>query len=108
MWIDNTEYRVIGTIRYLVRTMNTSNGSERYSLRERPLRTNGNHVPRLNGWCGETDNLSRTACGLWRITGFNRDRERVRIERVSDRAEQIAFLEGDGYPELATDCEVTS
>lgn len=97
MWIDNGEMDTVGTIGYLVET--SSNGSASFSLRERPLRTNQSLQPRLFGWCGETDNKSRTARGVWRIDATNKSGDRAKISKLagSDLAE---FLERDGYPEL--------
>lgn len=98
MWIDS-EYSKVGTIGYLVRTLNTNDGSERYSLRERPARTNVSHKPRLTGWVGETDNRSSTAVGCYRVVRTNRAGDRAQIARVEGK-ELADFLAEDGYPEL--------
>ena len=104
MWIDCDVYdfnptATIGTHGYLVRTLNTSNGVESHSLRERPLRTNQSHEPRLTGWCGETDNRSRYAVGVWKIVQVNKARDRVRIVRLHG-ADLACFLADDGHPDL--------
>jgi hypothetical protein len=102
MWIDIDNYDLhleIGTIGYLVETLNTSSGRTTYALRERPLRTNQSHEPRLSGWCGETDNRSRYARGVWRVTKVNRAGDRASISRVTG-ADLARFLEEDGHPDL--------
>lgn len=99
-WIDCEEYSTkIGTTGYLVETFNTSNGRTSFSLHERPLRTNQSHKPRLRGWCGETNNRSQYARGVWRVSRMNATGTRAQIVPLSD-SELAAFLEGDGYPEL--------
>ncbi len=85
---------------YLVETLNTSTGRTSWSLRDRPLRTNQTNEPRLAGWCGETDNRSRYACGVVRVVRTNRALDRVQIAQVTG-PELAAFLEEDGHPELA-------
>ena len=103
-WID-CENGIVGTIGYLVGVVDTSRGGgPRYSLRERPARTNQSHEARLEGWCGETDNRSVTADGAWKIVRVNAAGDRAQIVRL-EGASLAAFLEGDGHPEL---CEVKS
>jgi len=99
-WIDVDYETTVGTIGYLVETLDTSRGGpHRLSLRDRPLRTNVSHEPRLYGWCGETDNKSRTAAGVAKVVRMNRLGDRAQI--VSLTGENLrAFLEQDGYPEL--------
>lgn len=99
-WIDCDSYSTkIGAIGYLVETLNTNNGATSFSLHDRPLRTNQSLQPRIDGWCGETDNRSRHARGVWRIARTNKAGDRAQIVRL-DGAERDAFLESDGYPEL--------
>ena len=96
MWIDADT--TVGTIGYLVEILNTSTGHSHFSIYERPLRTNQSLQPRLHGWCGETDNRSRYARGMVRVTRTTaRDRARVVQIRGADLA---AALENDGYPGL--------
>lgn len=98
-WIDisDNETTAIGTIGYLVGT--TSAGRETFSLRERPLRTNQSNEPRLYGWCGETNNKSRAAYGVWKIVRVNKAGDRAQIVMLH-AAELTAWLEADGHPGL--------
>lgn len=98
-WIDNNDFDKVGYTGYLVRVDDTSNGGSRYSLRERPARTNRSAVPRLDGWCGEDNNRSLVALGVAKIVGRNRALDRARIARVTG-SELAEFLSSDGYPEL--------
>ena len=106
MWIDS-EYSKVGEIGYLVRTLNTNDGSERYSLRERPARTNLSHALRLTGWVGETNNQSVTAVGCYRVVRTNRAGDRAQVVRVDGTA-LADFLASDGYPEIIPEgCETS-
>lgn len=97
-WIDSDA--TTGTTGYLVETINNNaRGAQSFSIRERPLRTNQSNEPRLSGWCGETNNLSRFARGVWKVVRTNKDGTRAQIVRV-EGADLAAFLEADGYPEL--------
>lgn len=90
---------------FLVEADHTGYGgvTTRWQLRDQPLRTNQSHQPRLVGWCGETDNVSRHARGMVRVTSIAGN-GRARIVRLQG-AELTAALEQAGYPELdpATD-----
>ncbi len=98
MWIDSSDER--GTIGYLVETIDNNNrGRASFSLRERPLRTNQSNEPRLSGWCGETDNRSRHASGVWQVIRVNKAGGRAQIRRLEGDA-LAAFLETDGHPDL--------
>ena len=101
MWID-TDYsnaRDIGRHFYLARTLDTSTGRERWSLRERPCRTNRSGEARLDGWCGETNNRSCYAEGVCKIVRLNEAGDRALVAKVTG-ADLVAFLERDGYPQL--------
>lgn len=104
-WIDigyGDANSAVGDTGYLVETRNGNTGREHLALRERPLRTNQSGVPRLRGWCGETDNQSRTAKGVAKIVRVNKAEDRAQIVAVTG-ADLAAFLEADGYPELIGD-----
>ena len=102
-WIDCDDYSTrVGTTGYLVETLNTNTGRTSWGLRERPLHTNQSNEPRLTGWCGETDNRSRYARGVVRVSAVNERGDRCRIASIQG-ADLVAFLEKDGYPELASE-----
>lgn len=101
-WIDamyGSEMSRVGAVGYLVHALNTSNGRETLSLRERPLRTNGSGKARLRGWCGETDNISKTAQGVWRVVRMNKACDRCQVVELTG-ADLAEFLATDGHPEL--------
>lgn len=102
MWIDcdyNDDCSSVGDTGFLVKSFSTNHARETYHLRDEPLRTNRSHEPKLFGWCGETNNVSRTAMGVWRIAKANKAGTRVLIAQVTG-AELAAFLDEAGYPEL--------
>lgn len=102
-WIDCfAAYETLGDCSYLVEVIHTSSGRTSWHLHERPLRTNQSREPRLWGWCGETDNRSRFARGVVRVVDVNKGGDRCRIVSVKGDA-LVAFLELDGYPELASE-----
>jgi hypothetical protein len=97
-WIDFENYSMgVGDSGYLV--SRTKNGRASFALHERPLRTNQSNQPTLDGWCGETDNVSRFARGAWRVARMNKAGDRAQIVRL-EGADLAEFLERDGYPEL--------
>jgi hypothetical protein len=105
MWIDlNLEsVTTVGAVLFLVESIDTNRGTSRRSLRGTPLRTNLSHEPRLQGWCGETDNISRHAHGMVVVTkivdGHGDGYDRACCRRASD-AEMTAACEAAGYPDL--------
>lgn len=103
-WIDCNDFDTkIGNIGYLVETTNNNaRGATTLSLRDRPLRTNQSNEPRLTGWCGETDNKSRTARGVWKVARLNKACDRALLVQVTG-ADLAAFLADDGHPELIPD-----
>ena len=101
MWIDSDDVSV-GDTRFLVETLDTSTGGISHSLRDSPLRTNQSHQPRLVGWCGETDNRSRTARGMVRVTKVVRPNDgfaRACVRKLA-KSELKDALAHAGYPEL--------
>jgi hypothetical protein len=99
MWIDADHYDTHpGDVRFLVEVFNTSTGGTRWSLQDRPLRTNRSLQPRLTGWCGETNNRSRTAHGLVRVVRVTPN-DRALVTRLRGAALDAA-LEEVGYPGL--------
>lgn len=99
MWIDADHYETApGMVGFLVEILNTSNGGTRWSLQGRPLHTNQSRRPRLNGWCGETDNRSRYARGMARVVRVTPN-DRALLVRLRG-AELRAALQASGWPEL--------
>lgn len=101
MWIDNNNYGnfYVGSIGFLVRSLHTNNGMETCRLNARPLRTNISGEARLSGWCGETNNISRYAEGVWKITRQNKSGTRLLISKVTGK-DLEKFLEEEGYSGL--------
>ena len=89
----------VGTTGYLVRTVNENCDGTRWSLRDRPLRTNRSNEPILNGWGGSTNNISKYAYGVAKVVAINLARDRCRIQMVTGK-DLAEFVEKDGYPDL--------
>ena len=77
-------------------TYNNERGRQVYSLRQHPVHTNQSHEPRLDGWCGETNNVSVQAEGLAMVARRARN-GRICLRRVETTLEA---LEAIGYPAL--------
>ena len=60
---------------------------ETYRVSIRPFRTNRSHEVKLQGWCGETNNVNCDACGAVEIYRDKAGRLRVR------RADAMALLD---------------
>lgn len=91
-----------GEIGFLVSRINTSRGSasEYYSLQARPAHANMSHEPKLNAWCGETNNVSVTAEGLARVAKtFKNGRQLLRSIPAGSEEERIALVQM-AYPDL--------
>lgn len=103
MWIDCSSDVNVGFTGYLVSSDNSNTRSwDVLALYPTPLRTNQSHKERLTGWCGETDNVSRTAKGVWRIVRLNKLGNRAQIVQLHG-AELCAFLADDGRANLIPD-----
>lgn len=99
-WINCDDYSTkIGTVGYLVEVWNSNTGGTSFHLYERPLHTNRSNEPRLQGWCGEDNNRSKTARGAWKVVRQNKAGDRAQIVKLAGD-DLAAFLETDGYPEL--------
>jgi hypothetical protein len=90
-----------GEIGFLVERSNPIKHSDRWGLSYRPAYTNQSRMPRLDGWCGSTNDVSVYAHGLARAGEANANTGRVRISTVADATEIEEALETLGYPELA-------
>lgn len=98
MWTDSTA--AVGTIAFLIRSHHLTKRWERRHLSNRPQHTNMSHQPRLRGWCGTTDDISRSAEGVCVVTRTTGTRALVRrIPQGS--AEEREALETLGWTELA-------
>jgi hypothetical protein len=73
-------------------------GVSHFSVADRPGYTNQSHKPLLDGWLGETNNVSRFARGLVRCTGRSPN-DRVAIEPLTGD-DVAAALDSLCYPEL--------
>lgn len=96
-WVDGDMGEKIGDVGYVVSV--ERDGYSRWSLRDRPGHTNQSNEPRLEGWCGTTDNRALHAHGVGRIVAMNRRGDRLRVEYLEGR-ELAEFLVSDGYPRL--------
>jgi hypothetical protein len=105
IWID-TNYDAelnVGDVGYLVSSDNSNTRAwDVLTLHSTPLRTNRSHEERLTGWCGETDNVSRTAKGAWRVVKLNKKGDRMMIRQIH-RGDLCTFLANDGRPNLIPD-----
>jgi len=97
MWIDNDEYNV-KDIGFLWEIKDNSRQSQTFLLRNTPPKTNRSYEYRLNGWCGETDNVSTYGKGVWRVLKILQN-GRVKIQELEGE-ELDSFLEGSGFPDL--------
>lgn len=77
--------------------------ADRYVLRDTPARGNMSGEAKLHGWCGETNNVSTYAEGVWQPIKQSLNQERTQIAEVTDPEEIAAFLEAVGWPELAVE-----
>jgi len=103
-WIDCESYgdeiTIIGGIGFLVESHdNNHGGSVSRSLYGSPLRTNQSREPRLFGWCGETNNVSKFARGVWRVSRINKAGDRMQIVKIIGD-DRDAWLEKNGWGEL--------
>jgi hypothetical protein len=83
----------VGDLVFLVECVKT--GETRVLARRRPIRTNVSHEPRLRGWVGETDNVSRTALGAGIVTRISPESGRewhdvLLVRRLPDTDERVA------------------
>jgi len=98
-WIDTyDEPTKLGQIGFLVMIQDQNNMAERWQLRDRPPYTNGSHEPRLEGWCGTTDNRAIYGRGMARITRVARN-GRALVTPLTGQ-DLTDALEELGFPEL--------
>ena len=99
MWIGGefSEYE-IGQSGFLVEIYDTNRRSDVFELRDYPPRTNVSGEPVLDGWCGETNNVSVNGHGYWEVIKLAKT-GRALIRQVKGERLQAA-LEELGYPDL--------
>lgn len=100
-WIDEQEGYNVGDAGFLVRNSHETDGWDRYHLRDMPAHTNVSRVPRLVGWCGSYNNISTSACGVWKVVRVAKNGRMLITETDAD--ETATFLEEMGYPDLTED-----
>ncbi|MDD5008565.1 MAG: hypothetical protein PHC68_09255 [Syntrophorhabdaceae bacterium] len=102
IWIDEfaSYSNRVGDIGFLTRSNDENHGNAcHYRLSDHASRTNRSHEPRLTGWCGTTNNVSVTACGLARVSRVAKN-GRVCLIELTNADEIAAALEELGYPGL--------
>ena len=100
IWIDefSSYSNTIGDIGFLIRSNDENHGNAcRYRLSDHAARTNRSHEPKLEGWCGTTNNICVTACGMARVSRIAKN-GRVCLVSVENPDEVAAALEELGYP----------
>lgn len=104
MWINNCDDKnfKIGDMGFLS-VHSRQQRADFYRLRQRPPHTNRSGEPRPNGWCGETNNVSVTGIGVWRVVRIAKN-GRIQIQKIKAREEIVSFLDTVGYPELLEEC----
>jgi hypothetical protein len=116
IWIDGTSdfggygetLNRVGDIGYLTEVTSYRNGCvTTHRMSDTPCHTNMSREPRLHGWCGETDNVSRSASGVWEVVRVAKN-GRVQIREVTDADRIRAYLDETGYPQLADEIEVAA
>ncbi len=85
-----------GELAFLVERFNENTGRTTYYLSRRPPHTNRSNEPRLNGWCGTTNNIAKYGRGLAKIVRRAKN-GRAMLVPVAPTAEALEEL---GYPEL--------
>ena len=110
MWID-THYNPtnVGDVGFLIESTNNGYGGSvtTHYMQEEPGRTNMSHEPRLHGWLGETNNISKHAKGMARVTRVSKNGGRAFVVAIRD-SELHAALEAAGHPDLCPTNEVRS
>lgn len=99
IWIDESDCAegigTVGDVGFLVEH-NPQGRATSYSLSLHPARKNMSREPVLEGWCGETNNVSVQARGLAEIVRIARN-GRICLECIATTEAELDDL---GYPEL--------
>jgi len=95
-YIENGfEFNVIGAVGFLVQRSEPYKPyiNPTHKLYDRPACTNMSHQPKLNGWCGSTDNVSINALGVAQVVQvFANGRARVRTLHGAEAVEALGKL----------------
>ena len=101
-WIDEQPHTLAGETYFLCHSV-SGGGTSRWFLDLSPGRTNISNEPKLKGWLGTTNNVSRYAYGLAKVEKFAKN-GRTCISVVAwDSPAGQATLEALGYPGLRGD-----
>ncbi len=103
-WMDNSVGGFeVGQALFLVTVFRENTGVEEHTGQTDPCRTNLSRERKLRGWCGSTNNVSRTANGLVRVRRISKSKSRMCVTQIQRGSqEEAAALEELGYPELAS------
>lgn len=100
-WIgpdDRLDRLAMNLVGFLWKRSHTMKGWDRFSLENRPPYTNKSGEPRLMGWCGTTNDISVTGCGMAKVVRVaGNGRALVQILEGQDLKDALDEL---GYPEL--------
>ena len=100
LWMDNQDdMHTVGDRGYLVERSHAFNGWTSYGLYDRPAHTNQSHKPRLEGWCGTTNDGGVYGHGIGRIVKTTKN-GRAQVVKITDAVEIAEYLEESGYPDL--------
>ena len=97
-WIGPDESLNLGDKGFLIEFSNSVRHTERWELRDTPAHTNQSNQPRLEGWCGSTNDLSTSAHGMGKVIRVAKN-GRCLIQTL-EGDELAAALEELGYPDL--------
>lgn len=94
-----SEFAQPGAVAFLIATKRDDAKTEHLYLSDTPAHTNQSREPRLEGWCGTTNNVAKFARGVVRVERV-RSNERADVTSLEGEELEQALLEL-GYSELA-------
>ena len=95
MWVDCNVFDTdVGDLLFVAEVTNHESGSSCYKAARGPWTTNLSHEKVLEGWCGNTNNVSRQAVGLVKVSRVCNGRA---LARVLKGLERDVALESLGY-----------
>ena len=98
MWIGPEKTLSVGDKGFLIEHSNSTQGWERYELRDTPAYTNQSHKPKLHGWCGSWNDTATYGHGVWEVVRVAKNGRAFIKELEGD--EMQAVLDDLGYPDL--------